>query len=202
MKPNAARVTGFCFLVAFAIVVYCLLSGYGFSGQIRLDTGDLRYCFLGVPYLYEPMPEPDRSALLSIAKESDLLKPAWHTCVRYPLPTTNNPDLMCRTFYAYAAAWARADGDLGKLALEDLATYIQKTGAQYGLPDSCLIFSAFLLERDDNGNLRAVDAWRDHERVRCYCEKKGYDLDGDSRRGQRARQSAAETRAEPVDRRP
>ncbi|HUU95110.1 MAG TPA: hypothetical protein VM487_05175 [Phycisphaerae bacterium] len=169
--------TLFAFLLAvFAALATALLSGYGVSGQIRLDTGDLRYRFLGVPFRYDAMPEPERSMLLSLAQESDRLSSEWRTCVRYPLPTSNNPDVMCRGYYVYATAWIGVDRRLARLALEDVADYVETTGAQYGLPDACLVLSPLVVERASDDTLRVIDDWRNHEDVVAYCQMKGHDV--------------------------
>jgi hypothetical protein len=139
---------------------------------MRLDSGDVRYCFLGIPLSTKRMTEPQRTAILRIASGSLILRPVWRTCVVYPLPTTNNPDAMCRRFYREAAAWVDVDATIARMALEDIATYIEKTRAQYSLPDSCHVLGPDVVRRDG----RIVDDWRTNEMVRIYCEDRDHTL--------------------------
>lgn len=157
-------------------VVICLfvagsLTGFGWTAQIRLDSGDLRYCFLSIPLSFDRMPEPQRSAILAIARESGSLPTEWRTCAIYPLPTSNNPDSMCRGFYHEAAAWVAADRTIARMALEDIAAYVRKTKAQYLLPDSVWILGPVVVSWETG----AVPAdWRTNDMVQMYCENKGY----------------------------
>jgi hypothetical protein len=178
MKRSLLMLVVFLVPAVTAIVFYCALTGHGFSGEIRLDTGDLRYCFLGIPYSSRRMPEPERSLLLSVARDSEILKPQWHTCVRYPLPTSNNSDLMCRRFYCHATAWISVDPALARLILEDIAKYVVETDARYSLPESCPMLTPPTVEWEDSGRARVPEDWRDSVGSEWYCEQKGYSPPG------------------------
>jgi hypothetical protein len=144
------------------------------SGEIRLDTGDLRYCYFGIPFRYSHMPQPQRSQLLSVAAGSSILKPQWYTCVTYPLPTTNNPDAMLEGFYFRATAWISIDPRLARMIVEDIATYVKHTNAQAGLPDSFYLVSGFVVSQNSQGRWTVEPDWRQDEEVRDYFTAKGY----------------------------
>jgi hypothetical protein len=157
-----------------ALVAYTILHGPLTSADIRLDTGDLRYRYFGVPLAYRPMSEPERTVIQSLAAQSNLLRPEWVKCATYPLRTTNNTDLMCQTFYAGGAAWAKEDRQLAQHLLEDLATYVNKTHARKGLPDSCLLLSGFLVQWDNNGKRVVKSNWRNDPDVVRYLHSINY----------------------------
>lgn len=163
-------------LAVVAVLAIAFLSGYGVSGQVRLDSGDLRYRFLGIPYRHERMPEPQRSLLLSIAESSEILKAEWHTCACYPLPTSNHTDWMCRRFYYHATAWVSVDPSLARLIVEDVASYVIETNAEYSLPDSHSMLVPPAVEWDEKGGARVRDGWQDDIGAQWYCEQKGYTL--------------------------
>src|SRR4051794_11018966 len=107
VRLTRGRVIGLgVLLVAVGII---LRGGPLTSADIRLDTGDLRYRYLGVPLSYERMPEPQRSRLLALAAGSNVLRPEWHTCATFPKVGSNNPDRMCRGWYFQASVWAAED---------------------------------------------------------------------------------------------
>jgi hypothetical protein len=143
------------------------------SGEIRLDTGDLRYCWWWVPVRYERMPEPERSRIQVVAAAGPAVPAEWVTCVRYPLRCSNNPDLMCRSFYASIAAWSGEDPKIARWALEDVVNYVRTTHAQYGLPASGHVLSGFIVEMSKG---RVVADWRDQEEMKAYCAAHGYVL--------------------------
>ena len=161
-------------MIEWGIVIILLMLGLDFlfgphSGQIRLDTGDLRYCWFGIPFQYDRMPEPHRSKLLALASKSPSIPAKWVTCVTYPLPSSNNTDIMCRDFYELTAIWADEDPKIARWALEDIVDYIRDTHVQYGLPKSCAIFDVV----DRIG--RKVEAdWRDQDEIKLYCAAHGY----------------------------
>ncbi len=144
------------------------------SGEIRLDTGDLRYCYFGIPFSYSRMPEPQRSRLLSLSAGSSILKPQWFTCVTYPLTGSNNPDLMVEGFYSRATAWIPVDPKLAQMIVEDIAKYVKGTNARSGLPDSFYLVSGFLVDQNTQGQWTLDPNWRQDEEVQNYFTAKGY----------------------------
>jgi len=116
----------FAVILILGILTLGLAWAYGpTSAQIRLDTGDLRYCWWGIPLRHELMPEPDRSKIMALARKSKAVPEIWVTCVRYPKHTSNNPDLMYQHFYEDIAMQADEDQDLAIWQLEDVAITIQ-----------------------------------------------------------------------------
>ncbi len=154
------------------IVTWAIISGPS-SADIRLDTGDLRYRYLGIPVVYERMPEPQRSRLQSLASQSSVLVDEWHQCADFPLPTTNNTDGMCLSFYMRADAWIDVDQNVARLALEDVATYIRDTHARESLPHSFALLNGFVIELTDDHRYAVRSEWREDEAVRTFFESHG-----------------------------
>ncbi|MFO0838151.1 MAG: hypothetical protein U1D55_06455 [Phycisphaerae bacterium] len=147
------------------------VTGVGQIVQIRLDSGDLRWCYWGVPVWVERMPEPDRSAILAVSSSSRVIRPEWRTCAVYPRRTTNCTEAMCWGFYRRAVEWVPIDRNIARLALEDIANYIVATGAESSLPDCALLFHSHAI---DPNTKRVSPNWQSDETVRWYCESKGY----------------------------
>jgi hypothetical protein len=158
-------VAGVAFLVAYALVK-------GPTAEIRLDTGDLRYLYLGIPIQYDLMPEPERSQLISLTAGSNALKSEWHSCAMHV--GSNNSNLMCAGFYMKAAAWIAVDRPLARLVVADIATYIRNTDARQGLPDSVEMLSFSIVDRNNNGTFRVMPSWQQNEMVLDYLQRKGY----------------------------
>jgi hypothetical protein len=153
-----------------ALVIFAFFFG-PHSGQIRLDTGDLRYCWLGIPLQYEQMPEPERSKLLALASKPPAVSSTWITCATYPLPTSNNPDSMCRSCYSGIAAWTDEDPHIARWALDDMVTYLQDTHATHGLPKSCELVVPGMI---DYAAGKVEPNWRDEDAVKDYCTAHAY----------------------------
>ena len=158
---------GLSFLVGWACV-----SGPT-SADIRIDTGDLRYRYFGVPLRYDPMPEPRRSALIKLSRGSQVLRPKWYRCAVFPLPTTNNSHFMCRSFYGQAFLWIEQDPEIARVVAEDVARYIIETNAERSLPESYDCLSFRILEEDEQGRRRISASWRDDHDVQVYLKSKG-----------------------------
>jgi hypothetical protein len=136
------------------------------SGQIRLDTGDLRYCWWGVPLMYERMSEPERSRLLALAAASPAIQAEWVTCVRYPLHTSNNPEVAYVERYHVIGLWAGEDPKIARWVLEDLSDYT-KTGGSRRSFNLLIRLIDWKPERIDPG-------WREDAEIRSYCAAHGY----------------------------
>jgi hypothetical protein len=111
------------------------------STDIRLDTGDLRYRYFGIPLIYDRMPEPQRSRLLELTRGSKVCTSEWKRCAKFPLHGSNNPDAMCRGFYMRIEAWVDVDKKLALAGVEDVARYVRETNATEGLPKSAPLLS-------------------------------------------------------------
>jgi hypothetical protein len=170
---RATRRRGRRYALALALVIigWAVVTGPS-SADIRLDTGDLRYRFLGIPLYYEPMREPCRTQLLQLARESKTLTDDWCQCADFPLPTSNNTHLMCRTFYCEITAWIKEDPTLALLIAEDVARYIRQTQVREGLPESIHLLS--YARPDPTGNWILRPGWRDDEAIKAYLAARGY----------------------------
>ena len=116
-------------IAAGFLFLSCL--GVGTSVQVRLDTGDQRECFWGIPVWYRPMLPEARKALLSL---NDPQVPSrWVWCATQV--GSNNADSMVFGFYHKASVWVEVNPEIAKLVIRDLANYMQTTHATHGLPD-------------------------------------------------------------------
>lgn len=166
---NQKRVFLMSMIMVWVIVIHILIGPS--SVDIRLDTGDLRYRYFGIPFYYDRMPEPRRSQLLALANNNRSIMGDWHCCADYPLPTTNNPHLMCRQFYLQLAAWIEYDRDIASHMANDIARYIRETNASSGLPRCySLLMSAKL---DTDGEYKLPDNWRSPDYIKKYLEYGG-----------------------------
>lgn len=153
------------------MLAYALRSGP--SAEIRLDTGDLRYLYWGIPFQYRWMPEPARSQLIVLSAGSNTLKPEWHSCATRV--GSNNADGMCQGFYRKATAWIAVDPHLARMIANDIANYVRNTGVRQGLPDSFGML-AFVLDMDNKGSWHVKPGWQQDEMVMDYLQRKGYSL--------------------------
>jgi len=154
-----------CILVVLLLTTLAI-GQYGLtSTDIRLDTGDLRDRYFGIPLVYYRMSEPQRSRLLQLTQGSGVCTPTWKQCATYPLPTSNNTALMCQYFYFSMDAWIPVDKKLARAGVEDVARYIIETKAQSGLPKSMpLILKAFYTD-----DVSRIDAeWHEDPRIKEY----------------------------------
>jgi len=110
--------------------------------------------------------------MLILSARSDVIDSGWYQCAKYPLPTTNNTDAMCRMFFIRAAIWAREDPAIGKLMIEDLAEYIRETRARHGAPEGWDLFF-WRLEEDGQGVRRPMQGWREDEHIQAYLQTNG-----------------------------
>jgi len=148
--PFRSLSRGFWIALALAALgVFILFCGPS-SGDIRLDTGDRRYCYLGIPLSNRPMPEPYRSKLLALANKSPAIPSTWVQCVTYPLPSSNNTDLMCADFYRNVAIWSDEDPTLARLALEDVANYVPRMLSHGGLPEPFPLLTPLIIDHRTN----------------------------------------------------
>lgn len=152
-----------------AVVALMTISGRALtSADIRLDSGDLRYRYFGIPIVYERMPEPQRTRLLALTAGSSVCRDVWRQCAVFPLRTTNNSDAMCRGFYLKIDAWIDVDRALARAGIEDVGRYVIETRVREGLPRS---FPLMLpVERGEGGRMRVRAEWREDERVQVYRE--------------------------------
>lgn len=158
-----------------AVMAVLCVMGHGWIAQIRLDCGDLRYCYLGFSVLASPMPEPARTTLTGIADESLTLRPEYHTCEVFPRRSAVPVDQRCRDAYRRVAAWADADRTIARLALEDLAEYIERTDARAGAPACAVILGADVIDSTIGD---VLPDWRTNANVIAYCAAKGYPIPG------------------------
>ena len=162
-RPRFIFATIFCLITIFLMVTLDLART---SAEIRLDSGDLRYCYFGVPLVYEQMPEPQRTRLLGLTSGSSVCRNVWHQCAVYPLPTTNNTDLMCRRFYLKLDAWIDVDRDLARAGIEEVGEYIITTRVRNGLPQSYPLM--WPVSEGKDGRMQVRSDWRDDEMIQSY----------------------------------
>jgi len=159
---------GIVILIGF--VGYSLISGPT-SKQIRLDTGDLRYCWWGICFGYQPMQEPIRSKLLALSAKSPAIEDKWVTCVRYPRLADHHVEVRYLEYYVYITYWDAADPTIARWILEDVTKSIESK--TWGTPLVHEILSSAVI---DLSARKLKTNWRENEMVRRYCAAHGYDL--------------------------
>lgn len=164
---KSIRTIGLFAILAWLIAVVVIV-GRGPVVDIRVDCGDLRYKYLGVPVWYESIGEPRRTILLSIAAASGKVEHVWVPVV----PQTTSYCIICeyKQWYRDTADWATADKTISRLMLEELskniinARGVEKAGVQSIFLMKCMAFNEGVVPAD----------WTDYSEVRKYCELRGY----------------------------
>jgi hypothetical protein len=157
---------------AFGIIgVFGFLSclGVGNSVQVRVDTGDQRLCFWGIPASYRPMESESRKALLSL--NDPQVPRRWVWCATKV--GSNNADSMVYGFYYEAAAWVEVDPAIAKLVVRDLARYVQTTHATHGLPDCTSLIWPDVVDRRQP-RAKVVEGWEKNQEVQAYLAARDY----------------------------
>lgn len=155
-------------IVCLAIIT---LTGVGWSVQVRLDTGDQRVCYWGIPAYYRLMSPSARQALLSL--DDDQVPHRWVWCATQV--GSNNADAMVYRFYHDAAVWVGEDREVAKLIVRDLAAYLRKTHATKELPECTPIIWPDVIERgDDLNEATVIEGWASNPEVQRYLSTKGY----------------------------
>lgn len=163
------------------VFIFVLIAGYGIirgdfrtSADIRLDSGDLRYRYFGIPVVYDRMPEPERSKLLALAAKSKIVTNEWRTCAIFPLRSTNNEDFMYRGWYFKVSVWTGEDPDLARLLVEDIAAHLRATNARNGLPASSTLLSGFFVQPDVHAGWMIKQGWRQDQDALDYMASKHF----------------------------
>jgi hypothetical protein len=161
---------------AFGVFVAILvLSGLGLgdSVEVRLNTGDQRLLFWGVPIRSYRCLRPElRQRLLSL--DDSEVPPQWVWCATKV--GSNNADIMVFEFYRAVTAWVEIDPEIAKLVVRDIAKYLQTTHATHGLPDCNTMIWPDVVEQADDGRYHVVPNWRKNPEVQWYLRRKGYVL--------------------------
>src|SRR5262249_23716728 len=121
---------GLLLLLIATVLGWILLIGPT-DAQFRLDTGDVRYIYSGIPGRTLRMDEPERSTIVSLASGSTVLKTEL---VSVPHQRALNSQLFGQKMFYRAARWATVNPQMSKALLEDMALYLK--GAQ--LPQATL----------------------------------------------------------------
>ncbi|WP_146585754.1 hypothetical protein [Posidoniimonas polymericola] len=145
-------------------------TGVGSSVQVRLDTGDQRVCYWGIPAYYRLMPPEVRRTLASL--EDEEAPNRWVWCATQV--GSNNADAMVHRFYRCAAVWVSEDREVAKLIVRDLADYLRKTHATQGLPDcSPMLWPDVVEVGEDFADGTVVVGWASMPEVQRYLAAKG-----------------------------
>ena len=151
--------------VGLIFLTSCRLLRGPTSAQVRLDTGDRRYCWFGVPLQYDTMPEPQRTKILSLKPSA--VPEKWITYVYDPWSADHEESR--RTEFNRIAYWVDEDPNIGRWALEDLADDIEQD--RHALPASYFaLFSGMAHVMDG----KLVEDWRSDGVIRDYCLAHGY----------------------------
>jgi hypothetical protein len=154
-------------------ILLCSLSilGMADSRQVRLDNGDQRRLFWGIPIADEPMEDDVRRALSSL----DAGVPAeWVWCgTRSPGWTGCGYAAVYQEYY-YAATWVAIDPTIASQILRDVADHTRRTGGMSGSPPPCnAMWSPDVLMDDGVGGLQLMQGWQNDPRVQIYLESRG-----------------------------
>jgi hypothetical protein len=133
------------FIIVFVLAVLLYFSPN--DGQINYRTGTLRYRKCFIPYTYDQMIRFN-TEWLSLGMPDE-----WGTVVKYPLKSSNNTDMMVRSFISGIAIWEKYDHEFAKRMATEVVEYIKETKCNYGLPKHSIYYSGFILDYE-SGSIR------------------------------------------------
>ncbi len=150
------------------LFVMFTIQGRPSSIDIRVDCGDLRFRYWGIPIIYERMREPQRTALLAIARAAPPIAPKWIPVL--PQRTSNYNAGEYQSRYFKRMPWAKADPNICRLLLEDFSTYITRAdGRSYAGG-----WGTRVSEWGAMGDPISPD-WISDPDIRQFCESHGYE---------------------------
>ena len=171
MAGRTKRVIG---AVLFSLVVIvgaaALTWRFGRWAEIRTDTGELRFCFLGIPYEYVYHYKPHRDILYQAAQIEPPIKSEWLRCGHFP----DDGYWYCWHMYREATAWWSVDPRITRLIMDDLADYIRRTRALRGVQESSAL-TWFVVKGSPSGVYELAADWRERPMVRDYLVAHGFE---------------------------
>jgi hypothetical protein len=155
-------------LVVYGLAFLSLLSIIaGPKVEIRLDCGDLRYVYLGIPLRYKVMEQPYREELFELGGNANISQ-RWAPVP--PRTTSNDNAAQFQNWYRHAAIWSSSDKTLAQLFLKDISESISSGhGLQFQNTDA-----GMLLRMASRPSL-PVD-WQDIKEIQIYCKTHGYSM--------------------------
>ncbi|HZK80202.1 MAG TPA: hypothetical protein VFC46_04025 [Humisphaera sp.] len=157
-------------LLFLMIAFYWMMRGdLRTSADIRLDTGDLRYRYFGIPWEYHRMPEPVRSELLKLGAGSKIITSEWRKCADLPYRSSCNEAGLCREHFIFATAWVREDPQLARLMFEDLARMLKGENNDYSLD---FLFIRYV--EWSGSTSKVMQNWRQDPELLDYMARKHY----------------------------
>ena len=176
MAGKLRRVLLCGFAVCLALWVgWALLWRYGTHAEVRTDTGDVRLCFLGVPYKYHDQAAANGAALLEAARLTPPLRSEWLKCG----DIADDVYLVCFDEFAIVSAWSSVDPRITRLMMEDVIGWVRRTEGLYRLPRS--IVSWRVVSGSPARAFTLAPDWRADPFVRDYLESRGYELPPEER---------------------
>jgi hypothetical protein len=154
-------------ILAVILILSCL--GFGNTMQVRLDTGDQRDLFWGIPFHYRNLDPESRRALLSLG-DSDVPN-QWIWCAT--AVGWNQVGFGVQRDYRCAAAWVNVDPEIAKLIVRDLAAYVQSTHALRGLPSCTSMLWPPVID-PSKFPYQVIAEWKTDQGVRDYLDRRGY----------------------------
>ena len=160
-----------CVIASLSILAFIAIHGPQTSADIRLDTGDTRVRYLGIPSTYHRMPEPFRSRLLALSSGSRVATPDWWWYESYPRRSGQFNEYRPED-YAAVAIWADADPQLARLMLEDLAADIRNGHRTYW--HTLAFFSERFIVAGTDNRPAVTPNWRSDPALVAYMASKAY----------------------------
>jgi hypothetical protein len=153
-------------LLTFIAIILVMLLAVPPSIEIRIDCGDLRYKYFGIPIFVERMPDQYRVTLIATAGNASV-SPAWVKVL--PKQTSNDNAHEYVDRYVAISIWAQADKNIGTLLLQDVSSGIKLANGKYYAPSY-----GMPLLRPAYVALAVPDNWLYDQNVIEFCERGGY----------------------------
>jgi hypothetical protein len=140
------------------------------SADVRLDTGDLRYCWYGIPFRWSRMPEPDRSKLVALAALPPAIPARWVNCANSPFALSHGSQIMTQRSFARATYWLDEDPQLARWAMEEAVAPFDATFTSRGND------AIYVLLQDPQiiTPTSVTPAWRSDTDLQEFCRRYGH----------------------------
>jgi hypothetical protein len=152
--------------VPLLLIVFGFLTGLiPRVAYIRIDCGDIRYSYMGIPLYIDRLPKSTRDPLLVLAGQSGI-SARW----AYVAPSGFSYDTLggYRNCYYLLANWARVDQNIGRLLLQDMSSHINAANGAHSTWEGMQVL--YLDAFNPDGPAGSLN----DPTVVAYCEKRGY----------------------------
>jgi len=165
-------------ILSGTLIIWGWLSGVVMSVQLRLDTGELRFRYLGITYRTIRQPEYVIERLRAATSLPPRMEPRWFSGVGWK--DVKDAERQGDYYYYYelyarASAWCAVSPGFGRLILDDIARIVQAGGWSNTGPECAdpTEMTDLLVQRDSSRRWGLAPGWRESVYLKYYLDRKG-----------------------------